>query len=437
MWTGCCLCYRTLRERILELDAQIEDLNESHQKAVSPEESAAPGGTTAAELTRKLHEASEKASALEKELTAARKENEEQDSHTSALKHKNTTLEEELRNKEHDMKVMEEKYKRYLEKARSVSSSSSTSCTDVYGGDPGGGGGQGDVGMMATSGEPWLRNQIVQLKQKIHQKDVELGELKRRKPVGKNVSVQVREEANFESLQEEVRAYRREMKEAHALFIDPIAYNSPPPSALTMEQGDETKTDGRSRFQSPLKSPQTSTPRRVFSEKFRIFEQRSKQLGVDPMSSKGISPEQGRGGVSSMWGDVEQELFMKCGELRQVQDELDKTKYELHSLLETHSPHTTQHTDAEKENQSLKQTIAQLEDSLQAASSQPQQLQSQLQHANKQLDKMKKAYAQAKDDLANQEMHYVRILDKLKKDLKKMNNPTNNLLGWFLKRDSW
>jgi len=105
---------RAANQRILELEAQVEDLDEMQQKMSSNEEGAN------SELKKRLTNQMERCSLLESDLQAVRNQLEEQDNRLQTKAQEVDDLQAGLTKKENEMKEVEEKYKRYLAKAKSV-----------------------------------------------------------------------------------------------------------------------------------------------------------------------------------------------------------------------------------------------------------------------------------------------------------------------------
>ncbi|XP_064625842.1 protein Hook homolog 3-like [Lineus longissimus] len=101
---------RIANQRILELEAQVEDMEEK-QTTTSGDQS---------EVRKKLNEQIKKTKELDGELQRRRGESEELESRCVKSVEKATQLEDKLLKKEDEMKAMEERYKKYLEKAKSV-----------------------------------------------------------------------------------------------------------------------------------------------------------------------------------------------------------------------------------------------------------------------------------------------------------------------------
>ncbi len=106
--------YRILNQRILELEAQLEDFAETQRQSEKWSDSEA------ASLRRKFAEMTQQVSSLEAELRKKTNQVEDMDPKLSASMGKITLLQEQLTKKDDEMRAMEERYKRYLEKAKSV-----------------------------------------------------------------------------------------------------------------------------------------------------------------------------------------------------------------------------------------------------------------------------------------------------------------------------
>ena len=106
---------RILNQRILELQAQIEDMQESQEKSVS----AQSEGNS--EIRKKLSENLQRAQNAELAESRMKSKVEEMEMKLKEEVEEKVKLEEQLKKKEEDMQTMEEKYMKYLEKAKSVS----------------------------------------------------------------------------------------------------------------------------------------------------------------------------------------------------------------------------------------------------------------------------------------------------------------------------
>ncbi|KAK7503948.1 hypothetical protein BaRGS_00004680 [Batillaria attramentaria] len=105
---------RLLNQRLLELQAQVEDLQERQQTTESA------SSTEVVEMKRKATEQAKKLE--EKELQLAQRSVQLEELQTQLNTNSDTmkTLQETLARKDEEMRAMEEKYKRYLEKAKNV-----------------------------------------------------------------------------------------------------------------------------------------------------------------------------------------------------------------------------------------------------------------------------------------------------------------------------
>ena len=109
------LVFRILNQRILELEAQLEDLRESTAGSAPSEE--------VANLRRNLATVSSKVGSLESDLRRRATHEEELEGRVGSQAQQLTALQDTLTRKDEEMRAMEERYKRYLEKCKSVSSS--------------------------------------------------------------------------------------------------------------------------------------------------------------------------------------------------------------------------------------------------------------------------------------------------------------------------
>ncbi|XP_071148529.1 protein Hook homolog 3-like isoform X5 [Mytilus edulis] len=98
-------------QKIMELESQVEDLQEN-QKTVSNEEIIV--------MKKKLNEQIQKTQEKDNQLTKIKTVQEEQESKLSANSDKIQELQDQLHKKEDEIKLMEAKYKKYLDKARCV-----------------------------------------------------------------------------------------------------------------------------------------------------------------------------------------------------------------------------------------------------------------------------------------------------------------------------
>ncbi|CAH1774314.1 unnamed protein product [Owenia fusiformis] len=101
---------RICNQRILELEATVEDIQES-QTSQSDD---------SADLRKKLNEHIQKNRDLDTDLQRKKSHIEELEPRISSYNDKINTLQDALSKKEDEMKAMEERYKKYLEKAKSV-----------------------------------------------------------------------------------------------------------------------------------------------------------------------------------------------------------------------------------------------------------------------------------------------------------------------------
>ena len=116
--------HRILNQRILELTAQLEDLQETQEKAVQSQDSSS------AELRARLTEQIGRAKHLEVQLQNKVQVLEETETRATAANDKVHALQLALERKDEEMKAVEDRYKKYLEKAKNVSTKSGRG-TDV------------------------------------------------------------------------------------------------------------------------------------------------------------------------------------------------------------------------------------------------------------------------------------------------------------------
>uniref|UniRef100_A0ABI7ZNG0 Calponin-homology (CH) domain-containing protein n=1 Tax=Felis catus TaxID=9685 RepID=A0ABI7ZNG0_FELCA len=107
--------YRLSKERIRELQQQIEDLQKSLQEQGSKSE-----GESSSKLKQKLEAHMEKLTEVQEELQKKQELIEDLQPDVNQNVQKINELEAALQKKDEDMKAMEERYKMYLEKARNV-----------------------------------------------------------------------------------------------------------------------------------------------------------------------------------------------------------------------------------------------------------------------------------------------------------------------------
>ncbi|XP_013415210.1 protein Hook homolog 3 isoform X2 [Lingula anatina] len=105
---------RLANQRILELEAQIEDLRENAASSASSKED----NTT--EYKKRLNEQIQKNKELEQEVQKKRLHLDELEPRVASSNEKIQQLQDALNKKEDDMRHMEERYKKYLDKAKSV-----------------------------------------------------------------------------------------------------------------------------------------------------------------------------------------------------------------------------------------------------------------------------------------------------------------------------
>ncbi|XP_067947816.1 protein Hook homolog 3-like isoform X2 [Watersipora subatra] len=104
---------RISNQRVMELEAQVQDLQEASQKI--------PGeGDASKELKKRLAELTQKVRTLESEVAKKRQHIETADSRIGEFTQLVKEKDDKLQQRENEMKEMEEKYKKYLEKAKSV-----------------------------------------------------------------------------------------------------------------------------------------------------------------------------------------------------------------------------------------------------------------------------------------------------------------------------
>ncbi|XP_064605295.1 LOW QUALITY PROTEIN: protein Hook homolog 3-like [Liolophura sinensis] len=103
---------RLANQRILTLEAQLEDFHEKQTVTMS--------STETIELKKKLHETTQKLAEAESKLATSNTQLTELQASVESGREKTQQLEEKLQKKEDSMRAMEERYKRYLEKAKSV-----------------------------------------------------------------------------------------------------------------------------------------------------------------------------------------------------------------------------------------------------------------------------------------------------------------------------
>ncbi|GAB6028871.1 Protein Hook 3, variant 3 [Chamberlinius hualienensis] len=102
---------RLANQRIIELESQLEELHSS-QSAVSNQEGA--------EMRQKLNSSLTRIKELEMEISKKAQQNEQQDKRLSSLNSKFQQLQEDCIKKDDEIRAMEERYKKYLVKAKSA-----------------------------------------------------------------------------------------------------------------------------------------------------------------------------------------------------------------------------------------------------------------------------------------------------------------------------
>ena len=132
--------FRIANQRVLELEAQIEDIHEGHQAtittaiaaataaAVVPPSVGSDNDSKTVDLERQLTELRDECARTQTELEARTLQLDEKASQAAGHNAKVTTLKksvkdlkDSLERKDDEMRAMEERYRRYLEKAKNVS----------------------------------------------------------------------------------------------------------------------------------------------------------------------------------------------------------------------------------------------------------------------------------------------------------------------------
>ena len=106
----------------------MEDLQETQEKAVQSKD------TSSSELRAKLTEHMTRAKQLEIQLASKSQALEEAESRCSTAEDKTRSLELALERKDEEMKAVEDRYKKYLEKAKNVSTNEGSGVTVIAGG---------------------------------------------------------------------------------------------------------------------------------------------------------------------------------------------------------------------------------------------------------------------------------------------------------------
>ena len=114
-------CCRLGNQRIMELEATVEDLREAQTSTASD----ASGGSSA-RLLNTLNEQVRRSQKLASDLDEKRNRVDELEPELAAQRKVVTSLEKQLADKQRDMAAMEDKYKGYLEKAKMVSDRTAT-----------------------------------------------------------------------------------------------------------------------------------------------------------------------------------------------------------------------------------------------------------------------------------------------------------------------
>lgn len=103
--------YRIANQRIMELEAQVEDIHEN-QKTVSSEE--------VVEIKKKLNEQIQRTQEKDLALSKIKDLQDELERKYSSQSQKVQELQDLLNKKDNEMKLMEARYSKYLDKARAV-----------------------------------------------------------------------------------------------------------------------------------------------------------------------------------------------------------------------------------------------------------------------------------------------------------------------------
>ena len=112
-----CLCtiivYRLANQRILAVEAQLEDLQEAARHRGNTEDNS--------EILKKMNEQIQKNKSLDDELQKKRSHIDEIEARLTTAIDRINTQQDELNRKDEDMVAMENRYRKYLEKAKNVS----------------------------------------------------------------------------------------------------------------------------------------------------------------------------------------------------------------------------------------------------------------------------------------------------------------------------
>lgn len=103
--------YRIANQRIMELEAQVEDIHEN-QKTVSSGE--------VVEIKRKLNEQIQRTQEKDNALSKNKDLQDELEKRYTSQSQKVQELQDLLNKKDNEMKLMEARYSKYLDKARAV-----------------------------------------------------------------------------------------------------------------------------------------------------------------------------------------------------------------------------------------------------------------------------------------------------------------------------
>ena len=106
--------FRLLNQRVLEVTAELEDVTESQKS------SSAASSSEVISMRTKLTEARQRLEEKDRQLAQRSKDIEEITIKLSDADNKVVDMTELLRGKEEEIHIMEEKYKKYLEKAKNV-----------------------------------------------------------------------------------------------------------------------------------------------------------------------------------------------------------------------------------------------------------------------------------------------------------------------------
>ena len=106
---------RLLTQRLMEVQAQLEDLQETEKSAT------AASSHEAVRTRQQLQEVRQRVEERDRQLEQRQQQADELTQRLTEQSEKNTELADQLARKDEEIRVMEERYRKYLEKAKNVS----------------------------------------------------------------------------------------------------------------------------------------------------------------------------------------------------------------------------------------------------------------------------------------------------------------------------